>query len=374
MRILRMVVKELQQLKRDPLMIRLLLVAPLLQMLLLGYAATLDVRNIPTVFCDRDGSPESRRLSEAMISSGYFADRGRVGSAEEAAEALDSGRAAVAIVFPVRFGAELARPSGAPGLQALVDGTNSNLATNALGHLSGIVLRRGLEEAMRRLEPATAGRLAPPVEGEFRVWYNEDLRSSTYMVPGVIGLVLLVTTLVLTAMAVVKEKEIGTIEQIRVTPLQPVEYLAGKVVPFAAIGFAEVLVVLAVAALWFEVPVRGSIPLLLLLSLFFVLTNLGVGLFVSTISATQQQAMLSAFAFVTPNMLLSGFIFPIENMPAPIQALTYVMPMRYYLIIVRGILLKGVDLEVLWPQALALLVFGLFTFAVSVILFRRRLG
>ncbi len=369
-----MAIKELQQLKRDPLMIRLLLVAPLLQMLLLGYAATLDVRNIPTVFCDRDGSPESRRLSEAMISSGYFADRGRVGSAEEAVQALDSGRAAVAIVFPIRFGAELARPSGAPGLQALVDGTNSNLATNALGHLSGIVLRRGLEEAMRRLGPATAGGLAPPVDGEFRVWYNEDLRSSTYMVPGVIGLVLLVTTLVLTAMAVVKEKEIGTIEQIRITPLQPVEYLAGKVIPFAAIGFAEVLVVLAVAALWFEVPVRGSIPLLLLLSLFFVLTNLGVGLFVSTISATQQQAMLSAFAFVTPNMLLSGFIFPIENMPAPIQALTYVMPMRYYLIIVRGILLKGVDLKVLWPQALALLAFGLFTFAVSAILFRRRLG
>jgi len=219
---------------------------------------------------------------------------------------------------------------------------------------------------------AAHGRVAPPLDAEFRVWYNEELRSSTYMVPGVVGLVLLVTTLVLTAMAVVKEKEIGTIEQIRVTPLKPVEYLAGKVIPFAAIGFVNVLLVLAAGAAWFEVPIRGSVVLLLVLSFFFVLTNLGLGLFVSTISATQQQAMLSAFALVTPNMLLSGFIFPIENMPAAIQSLTYLMPMRYYLIIVRGILLKGAGISVLWPQALALLVFGVVTFLLSVSVFRRR--
>ena len=369
-RIARLVIKEFHQLRRDPLALRLALVAPLLQLILLGYAATLDVRDIPTVVCDLDGSVASRDLLRAVMESGYFHDVGREGRPRAVAAHLDAGRAVLGLVIPRDFGRRL-ESGGTTAVQAVVDGSNSTEATTALGHLSGIVLNQSIAIAVQRL-PASAfpGRRGPPVDAQMRVWYNEAMESSHFMIPGVIGLVLLVTTMLLTSIAVTREKEIGTIEQILVTPIRPHEFLIGKMLPYSILGLVNVGVVLAVGHYWFGVPMRGSLGLLYALSGVFLMTTLGAGLLAAGVSATQQQAMLTCMGFVTPNMLLSGFIFPIENMPAAIQWLTYVMPMRYFLVIIRGILLKGIGLEVLWPQALALAGFGLIIFLASLLAFR----
>jgi ABC-2 type transport system permease protein len=366
-----MIRKEFLQLRRDPVALRLTLVAPILQLVLLGYAATLDARNIPTVVCDLDGSARSRELIRKVLESGYFSDVGRARRPDEVVGWLDGGKALVAIVVPADFGARLDRETPAT-LQAMVDGSNSNEATTAIGHLSGVVLNQAIAVAVTRLPPRTLGwRDGPPLEAAMRVRYNEAMESSHYMVPGVIGLILLVTTMLLTSLAVTREKEIGTIEQILVTPIRGAEFLVGKLVPYVLLGLFNVAVVLAVGRFWFGVPVRGSVALLYALSGLFLLSTLGAGLFAASISRSQQQAMLTCMAFVTPNMLLSGFIFPIENMPAAIQGLTYVMPLRYFLVIIRGILLKGVGMPILWPQALALAGFGVSIFLLSLVAFRR---
>ena len=376
-RLARLVVKEFIQLRRDPLALRLMLVAPVLQLVLLGYAATLDVRHIPTVLCDLDRSEASRELIRSVMASGYFDEVGQVEQPGEVIPWLDSSRAAMALVFPRQYGAQLAA-GGRPQLQAVVDGSNSAEATTAIGHLSGIVMNRSIEIAVQRLvvegSGAVGARAAPPVDARMRVWYNETMESSHFMIPGVIGLILLVTTMLLTAVAVTREKEIGTIEQLLVTPIRPAELLLGKTIPYSILGFINVGVVLAVGHYWFGVPMRGSLLLLYGLTTIFLLTTLGVGLFAATASDTQQQAILWCQAFVTPNMLLSGFIFPIENMPQPIQWLTFLMPMRYFLSIIRGILLKGVGLEILWPQAVALIAFGVAIFLASLASFRSKLA
>jgi len=371
-RIAWLIAKEMRQMRRDPIALRLMLLAPILQLMLLGYAATLDVRHIPTVICDLDRSTASREMIRSVLESGYFQEVGRVERLDEVIGYLDRGRAVVALVFPTDY-AEKLGSGGRARLQAVVDGTNSAEATTALGHLSGIVQNRSIEIAVGRLpREAFTGRVGPPVEAEMRVWYNEAMQSSHFMVPGVIGLILLVTTMLLTSISITREKEIGTIEQILVTPIRPSEFLLGKLVPYAGLGLFNVGVVLAVGHYWFEVPVRGSILLLYALSGVFLLTTLGAGLFAASVSVTQQQAMLTCMTFVTPNMLLSGFIFPIENMPQPIQWLTWLMPMRYFLTIIRGILLKGIGLSILWPQLLALALFGGGIFLASLAAFRRR--
>lgn len=368
----RLIVKEFRQLRRDPLALRLTLVAPVLQLVLLGYAATLDVRDVPTVVCDLDRSVASRALLRDVMESGYFREVAREERLDRVARWLDRGEATVALVVPVDYARRL-ESGGRPAVQALVDGSNSSEATTAVGYLSGIVLNRAIDTAVARFPPETFnGRPGPPVDAEMRVWYNESMQSSHFMVPGVIGLILLVTTMLLTAVAVVREKEIGTIEQILVTPVRAHEFLIGKMIPYSILGFFNVAIVLAVARFWFEIPLRGSLPLLFALSGVFLLSTLGAGLFAASVSATQQQAMLTCMGFVTPNMLLSGFIFPIANMPEPIQWLTFVMPMRYFLVIIRGILLKGVGMEILWPQAAALAGFGAVIFLASLAAFRAR--
>ena len=373
-RIARLVVKEFLQLRRDPVALRLTLVAPILQLVLLGYAATRDVKHIPTVVCDLDHSTASRDLVNSVMESGYFDDAGRTDRITDVIQYLDDGRAVVGLVVPVDFSERLASGRRAP-LQAMVDGSNSSEATTAIGHLSGIVLNESIQMAILRLpDEVFAGRKAPPVDAEMRVRYNESLESSYFMIPAVVGLIMMVSTLLLMAIAVTREKEIGTIEQILVSPIRPAEFLLGKMVPYSILGMLNVAVVLAAARFWFGVPMQGSLVLLFVLAAVFLLTTLGVGLLVATASGTQQQAMLLAQAFVTPNMLLSGFLFPIENMPEPIQWLTWLMPMRYFLTIIRGIMLKGVGLEILWPQALALLIFGLAIFLVSLATFKTRLA
>jgi len=371
-RIARLVVKEFLQLRRDPLTLRLAFLAPVLQIVLLGYAATLDVRNIPTVICDLDRSTASRDMVRAVLESGYFVDVGRVDRLDDVIGFLDHGRAVAGLVVPREFGDRI-DAGGGTAVQAVIDGSNSTEATTTIGYLSGIVLDRSITDAVRRLPPeAFPGRVGPPVEAQMRVWYNEAMESSHFMVPGVIGLVLLVTTMLLTAIAVTREKEIGTMEQILVTPIRPHEFLVGKMLPYSLLGFVDVALVLAISRFWFAIPLRGSLWLLFALSGVFLLTTLGAGLFAAAVSTTQQQAMLTCMAFVTPNMLLSGFIFPIDNMPVPIQWLTYLMPMRYFLKIIRGILLKGIGLDILWPQALALVLFGAGIFLASLASFRTR--
>jgi len=373
-RFARIVVKETQQFRRDPLALRLTLVAPILQLVLLGYAATRDVRHIPTLVCDLDRSAASREMIRAVMESGYFQPAGTVDRIDAVPPWLDDGRATVAIVFPTDY-AEKLDGGGRAQLLAAVDGSNSSVATTALGHLSGIVLTQSIDIAVMRLPAeALAGRRGPPIDVEMRVRYNESLSSSHFMIPGVVGLVMLVSTLLLTSVAVTREKEIGTIEQILVTPIRAHEFLLGKMMPFSVLGMVNVGMVLAIARWWFGVPMRGSLLLLFGLAVVFLLSTLGTGLFAASVSETQQSAMLTCQAVVIPNMLLSGYIFPIENMPAAIQWLTYLMPMRYFLTIVRGIMLKGVGLEVLWPDALALAGFGLAIFMASLVAFRTRLA
>jgi ABC-2 type transport system permease protein len=254
-------------------------------------------------------------------------------------------------------------------VQILLDGTDSNTALVAAGYANAIVSRFSRDLAARR---------APPAQGSLdvrpRAWYNADLKSKNYNVPGVIAIMVLVVCLLLTAMAIVREREIGTMEQLMVTPIRPAELILGKTIPFAIIGFFDMFLVTFVGVIWFDVPIRGSIPLLVLATAVYLLSVLGIGLFISTISRTQQQAMMATFLFFAPAVLLSGLMFPIENMPFAVQLVTYLNPLRYFLVIIRGIFLKGSGMAILWPQFLALFALGTSVVATSSLRFRKRLG
>jgi ABC-2 type transport system permease protein len=375
--------KEFLQIRRNPFVLRLLLIAPVVQLVLLGYAATLDVKSIPVVFCDGDHSVESRRLADLITASGYFVEAGRVDSPAAIFPYLDSGRAGAAVVIPVSFQNEV-RAGKAVQLQAFFDGANSNEATQARAYLTSIVLNQNILAVSRQGTGVLSvqegkpprGQSRPqawaPIEPRIRVWYNETLNSSHFMVPGVIAMILMVLTVTMTAVSLVREKEAGTLTQILATPLPAHVFLLGKLLPFVIIGLFDVALVLATGRLVFGTPMRGSVLLLYALSLLFVTTTLGFGLLVSTLASTQQQALVGSYAVVGPNLLLAGFVFPIENMPAAIRMITYLLPMRYFLTIIRGILLKGVGLETLWPSALALGGYALASFGMSVWLFARQ--
>jgi ABC-2 type transport system permease protein len=354
--------KEFQQLRRDRRLLPIVFIAPVLQLLILGYAANLDVRDIPTVLCDLDNSRQSRELAAAFFNSGYFTLRAGVTTPAAAERAIDRGRAAMALMIPRGFGAGAAAGRPAP-LQVIADGSRSYATIIGLNYAAMIV-----ERFTVRL------RAGPVFSVETRIWYNPELESRNFLVPGILALLLMVMTMLLTSLAIVKEKETGTLEQLIVTPLSSRQLLLGKLLPFALLGFVDVLLVLAAAYLLFGIAVSGSLLLLLALSAVFLLTTLGLGLLISTVSRNQQQAMMTAVFFVMlPMVFLSGFVFPIENMPASIQALTYLLPLRYYFVIVRGLFLKGVGLRELWPEALALLVFGIAIFGISALRFRKRL-
>ncbi len=373
-RISHIIRKEFLQLRRDPKLVPILFFAPLLQLLLLGYAANLDVRDIPTVVCDQDGTAASRALISRFMNSGYFIRAGTVAAPAEIDLYLEKGKAAVAVVVPRGFANDLA--AGTPAtVGVIVDGSESQSATIGASMVSMIVsthaqgLLAGTLDRLRALGVRPV-RLSP----EVRVWYNPELRSRNFMVPGILGLLLMVMTMMLTSMAVVREKETGTMEQLVVTPVRPFEIIAGKLLPFLIIGVVNVVMIVGLIFLLFRLPMRGSLLLLFGLSLVFMLTTLGLGLFISTISSNQQQAMLTAVFFMMPMMLFSGFAFPIENMPKVIQAVTYVVPLRYYFVVVRGIYLKGVGIHELWSQGLAMFVFGAAILTLSVLRFRKKAG
>jgi ABC-2 type transport system permease protein len=366
--------KEFIQLRRDPKLIPILFIAPLLQLLLLGFAANLDVKDIPTVVCDQDGTAASRDFVSRFLNSGYFALAGTAGAPGEIDLFMEKGEASVAIVVPRGFANVIA--AGKPAtVGIIVDGSESQSATIGVSTVSMIVSQYAQGLVSGILDRLWVLGVRPVrVKPEVRVWYNPELRSRNFMVPGVLGLVLMVMTMMLTSMAIVREKEMGTMEQLVVTPIRPFELLAGKLLPFLIIGIVDVALIMSLIHFLFRVPMRGSVLLLFGLSLVFMLTTLGLGLFISTVSSNQQQAMLTAVFFMMPMMMFSGFAFPIENMPKIIQAVTYLVPLRYYFVIIRGIYLKGVGLHELWGQGLAMLAFGIAILTLSVLRFRKKVS
>ncbi len=368
------IVKEFLQLRRDRRMLGLSFLAPVLQLMLLGYAATTDVKEIPMLVCDQDQTSKSRELINQFVNSGYFVIGAEAHSPNEIDQYIEDGHVWMALVIPTSFSSDLLA-SRQTSVQLLVDGSDANSANISIGYASQIVstYSRSIIADVQKRFPQTLR--TSRVNPEIRVWYNPDLKSRNFMVPGVLAMVLMIITMTLTSLAVVKEKEIGTLEQLMVTPIKPYQLILGKLLPFIMIGAVDVLLVIIVARFWFDVPLRGSVALLFALSGLFVLTTLGLGLFVSTISKTQQQAMMTAqFFFFMPFIYLSGFAFPIENMPRVIQYVTYLIPLRYFIVIIRGVFLKGIGIAELWPQVIPLWIFGLAILTLSVLRFRKRLG
>ena len=364
--------KELQELRRNPRMFPVLFMAPVLQLVVLGYAATTDVKNVPMVVADGDRSAESRNLIGRFENSPYFTVNEVVTTVQGVGDYLTRGQAWLVVAIPPGFGRDIQerRPVS---VQMLADGSDSNSTNVALSYASSLLAERAAELVVAR-RPAGA----PPVgslESRVRVWFNPQLSSQHFMVPGVLALLLMVITSMLGAMAIVREKELGTLEQLNVTPLRRWELTVGKLLPFGIIGVIDVFLVVGVAVLWFEIPLRGSFLLLLGLSLVYLLCTLALGLFVSTVSQTQQQAMMTTvFFFMLPMLYLSGFIFPIENMPEIIQPITYLIPLRYYLVIVRGIFLKGVGLEAFWMDAALMLIWGVGVLSLATMRSRKTLA
>jgi ABC-2 type transport system permease protein len=373
-RILHLIKKEFIQLRRDRRLLFIVFFAPVFQLFLFGYAVTTDVRHIRTAVRDEDRTSTSRQFVESFIRSGYFEFEHYLNNPGEIDHLLDAGRAQMVLRIPRGFARDLSRGRSAKA-QIILDGSDSMTAGIIAGYAGGVVRAYSAKVAAERLDRIRAAApQVPGVEGRLRVWYNPDLRSVNFMVPGVLCLILLVVTMILTSVAIVKEREIGTLEQLVVTPIKAHELMLGKTVPFIIIGFADMVLVLLVSTLWFRVPIAGSVPLLFALTAVFLLTSLGVGLFISTVSRTQQQAMMTSFFFMIPSVLLSGSMFPIENMPRVIQWLTYPIPLRYFLAIIRGIFLKGSGADVLWPQVAAMAALGVGIMALSALRFSKRLG
>lgn len=373
-RIYHLLLKEFIQLKRDKSARLRLLVPPVVQMLLFGYAATFEVFNVATVILDQDQSQESRALVADFIHSSRFKLVAVATERRQVQDAVESSTAQVGIVVPPGF-AELLRKGQSAPLQVLVDGTNSNTALIALGYVGQIAGAFGQPYAVD-LAQRTGRALGRPVVNvslQERYWYNPNLNSRWFFVPGLIGTLILMTIVNLTAFAIVREREVGTLEQILVTPIQPIDFIIGKTLPFFLIGMLEVSIVAAVGMLWFQVPFKGNPLVLLLGTSLFLLSVLAIGLLISTLCKTQQQAFASNFFVLNPIFILSGFSFPISSMPEPLQWLTYLNPLRYFLVIIRATYLKGVGIDILWPQMGALAVLGFGLFALAVLRFRKSL-
>ena len=372
-RVKHMLIKEFIQVFRDVRMKGVIFVAPIIQLLVFGYAVTTDVRNITTAILDRDNSVLSRELVARFVKSGYFEILTYLDSDSQARGLIDRGEVQVVLRINRGFADDLYAGRSAEA-QLIVDGSDSNTAGIVLQYASRIV-REYSGQILLRGWTRSKGRAQLPgqVEMQTRAWFNENLESRHFYVPGVIASIVTLITLMLTSMAIVREMEIGTMEQIMVTPITPFEFILGKTVPFALIGFADVVLVTVVGVFWFAVPIRGSLLLLLFATTLYLMTTLGIGLLISTISRTQQQAMMTTFFFFMPAILLSGLMFPIANMPDPVQWITYLNPMRYFLVIIRGIFLKGVGSRILWPQMAALAGMGLLTLWLSSKRFRKTL-
>ncbi|MBI5575542.1 MAG: ABC transporter permease [Deltaproteobacteria bacterium] len=374
--LLQVIVKEFLQLRRDRKILPMIFIAPAIQLVLFGYAANLDVSGIPLLLVDQDRTAASRELAERFTGSGYFVLAGYEDGTAAVERWLVDGRAQVALVIAPGFGKETAA-GRSPRVQLIADGSDSNSAVVGLGYASRIISEKSGVLIRNRIGnlagPGAMSRLAA-VELVPRTWYNPDLKSRWFYVPAILAMVIMVMTMVMASMGVVREKEIGTMEQVIVTPIRSWQLIVGKLFPFAVIGIVDLLLVTSIAVWHFRVPLRGSFILLVLLTCLFLLTTLGLGLLVSTLVRTQQQAMMaSGFLLMTPMVYLSGLLFPIENMPAAIQYVTYAVPLRYYATVIRGIFLKGSGIGVLWPEALAMAGFGVSLLTIASLRFRKRL-
>lgn len=373
-RLRHMLIKEFIQVYRDK-RTRFMLFGPtIIQMVIFGYAATLDIKHVPTAILDYDSSQVSRDLISRFAASRYFDVRPPLTNRRQIRELIDRGDVLLAIQINAGFARDLLKGHTAR-LEVVVDASNANTALIGLGYVNQLTANFASDyqtELMLRTYPAGLSRM-PSVVLEHQPWFNIGLLSLWFFVPGVIGNLVLVTVVNLTAFAVVREREIGTLEQIMVTPIRRLEFILGKTVPFFLIGFLEASFISVVGILWFDVPFRGSIAVLALGTALFLLCTLGIGLFLSTISSTQQQAMVSGFFFIMPAMVLSGFATPIAAMPEALQWITYLDPLRYFLVVLRGVYLKGVGLEVLWPQMAAMVIFGVVMLTVSVFRFQKSL-
>jgi len=361
--LLNILVKELLQLRRDPRILPILFVAPVVQLTILGYAATTDLRRVELAVCDLDRTSFSRDLVRRFTDSSYFRLVASLDDQRAIDRFIDSGRARIALTIPAGFAA-VREAGGSAEVQLVADGSDAMTGTLGLSYAYGVIQQVAETDDLRL-----------PIELRPKVLYNPDLISRNFMVPGVLAMILMIMTMMLSSMALVRETELGTMEQLLVTPLSPGAIILGKLVPYAMVGTVEILTALPVVLFWFEVPLRGSLAVLALLTAPFMLCTLGLGLLVSTLSRTQQQAMMiSTFVFMLPQIYLSGFVFPIQNMPEAFQVVTYAVPLRYYVQVLRGVFLKGVGLDVLWPQGLAMLGLGVAILTVARIRFRRRLG
>lgn len=371
-RLAAIIIKEFVQLARDRRTLLMALLMPVIQLLLFGYAITTDVEHLPTIVLDQSHSQQSRALLQRFANSRYFDLRQTARNEAEIAREIDHGSARVGIVIPPDYDDRLLAGRTAQ-IQVIVDASDPLIARSALSTAEAVGQVTSLEIVTRRLTRGGITVTGLPLEVRTRAWYNPDLRSANFMVPGLLAIILSLLTLILTAMAIVRERELGTLEQLVATPIRKTELMLGKILPYVVLGYADITLALVIGAYWFKVPIRGSLPLLYGLTLIFYLATLGQGILISTVSRTQRQAMQGAFFAFLPTILLSGFMFPREGMPLVIQWIGYVIPLTYFLIIVRGIILKGIGMVELLDQIIPLAVLGLVFFVVSVIRFQKRL-
>ena len=369
-----MLIKEFIQVFRDKRTRFILIGPPIIQMMVFGYAANYEIRHVPAVVLDLDQSQESRELVSRFSSSPYFDVQRQLTDSRQLGESIERGDTTVGLEIDAGFAQKLLKGETAP-LQVIVDATNSNTALIASGYISQIALGFAQEyqrDRIYRIAPQLM-EVMPSVELAPRPWYNPDLSSRWFFVPGIIGSLTVVLVVTLTAFAVVREREIGTLEQIMVTPIRPVEFILGKTLPFFFIGLADVTLIAVIGSLWFQVPFRGSVGVLALGTVLFLLCMLGVGLLISTVSATQQQAMVTAFFFIMPAITFSGFGFPIRTMPQWMQYCSYAIPLRYFLVVIRGSYLKGVGMDILWPQMAAMAGLGIALLTAAILRFHKAL-
>ncbi len=365
--------KEFIQIWRDPRTLVLVLVIPIMQLFLMGYAATNDVRNVPMAVFDQDRGPAARQLLDSYRAADYFHLAYDVDSEDEIQVLIDSGEALVALIIPPDYSSRL-NEAGTAQVAFILDGSDPTVASTSLSAAQLIGQEHATQILVERLDKLGRSTiLTPPVEVLSQVWYNPDLVSAYFMIPAVIGMILYALTSILTASAIVRERERGTIEQLIVTPIRSWELVVGKILPYVILAFFNMLEVIAIGSWWFGVPVRGDFGLIMLLSGLFLLSSLGIGLLASTIANTQQEAMLIVWMLLLPGLFLSGFFFPLEAMPKVLQWISYIFPIRYYLMIIRSLMIKGVGAWVLRNEIIALIIFGFSIMTLVAMRFRKRL-
>jgi len=369
LRIRELVRKEFIQLFRDKRNRVLLVVAPLLQMLVFGYVVNYEIRTVRLALLDQSHTVESRRLADNFTSSKIFHIHYNLTTDQQMTELLLTGKVDMAIKINPDFASLIRKGQTAP-IQIIADGSMSNMATMRMAYAATVIDKYN-RETLRELHPRQMnyGR----VDARIRTWYNPNLDSQHFFVPGIVSFLVMLTSLLFTSIAIIREKESGTMEQLIVTPLKSYEFITGKTIPYIVVSLFQMVFVVVFAIAWFDVPLKGSVALLFFAALLFLLSTLGIGLFISMFSSTSQQAMMTTFFFLLPFLLLSGFIFPIDNMPQVVQWLTYINPLRFFLVIIRGIFLKNVGFQVLWPQYLALAILGFVVFFGAINLFKKRL-